>query len=324
MNELDEVQDVSRTPRHPETPQPENSDQGNYEVCTHHSYASTYHSNLHKPQRSLTRIIFSLLYLPIGLVSGILRFVSGILRIPRLASPFNFSTNYRILRQTYPDSRSATRRWITSLEEETGAVNFKTETVAATGLGGRQSTSRRHAYPPASPADESKILPDFFDGTYEEVLDTCQKEGRIACVILVSAEHDDVAEFKRLVISPADEPKPYPPIGQPSPTRISSACSARTTLSCGGEISGTKTLGMVSNLLSSLLIALTCIAHSCSEITGDNIPICSIYSATTPPEPLVQLVFFHLNPCADCSLASPWALGPRVWTNLASETDAPY
>lgn len=136
------------------------------------------------------------------MVSGILRFVSGILRVPLLTSPFNLSTNYRVLRQPYPDSRSATRRWITSLEEETGAVNFKSAAVAATGLDDRQSTLRRHTYPPTNPADESKILPDFFDGGYEEVLDICQKEGRIACVVLVSAEHDDVAEFKRSVIFP--------------------------------------------------------------------------------------------------------------------------
>ncbi|KAF8559473.1 hypothetical protein OG21DRAFT_1503382 [Imleria badia] len=89
----------------------------------------------------------------------------------RMMWPFN---NYRMLRQTHPDSRSATRRWIMSLEEETGAV---------------------------SSADESKVLPDFFDGTYEQVLDACQKEGRIACVILVSAEHDDVAEFKRSTLT---------------------------------------------------------------------------------------------------------------------------
>lgn len=210
-------------------------------------------SQSHKAQRSLTRILFSILYLPIGLASAFLRYVSGILRIPLLTSPFNFSTNYRILRQAYPDSRSATRRWITSLEEETGAVNFKSVAVAATGLDGRQSTSRRHTYPPTSPADESKILPDFSDGAYEEVLDACQKEGRIACVILVSAEHDDVAEFKRSAISPADELIPYLPIDQPLPTQVSSACSPRTTLSYGGEISGTKTLGMVSDLMSSLL-----------------------------------------------------------------------
>jgi hypothetical protein len=251
---MDEVRDVSQNPRLREAPQvqPENSGQGGHEVCADHSYTLYNIIHLHEPQRSLTRIIFSLLYLPIGLVSGILRFVSGILRIPLLTSPFNFSTNYR-LRKTYPDSRSATRRWITSLEEETGAVGFKTATVAATGLDGRQSTSRRHTYPPpTSPADDSKILPDFFDGTYEEVLDTCQKEGRIACVILVSAEHDDVAEFKRLAISPAGEHRPYLPIGQLSPTQTLSACSARITLLYGGEMSGTKTLGMVNNLFSPL------------------------------------------------------------------------
>ena len=118
-------------------------------------------------------------------------------------TPFNFGT-YRTLRQTYPDSRSATRRWITSLEEETGAINFNSATATATGVEGRQSTSRRHTYPPAP--DDNKILPDFFDGAYEEVLDVCQKEGRIACVILVSAEHDDVPEFKRSAIPAVGEP----------------------------------------------------------------------------------------------------------------------
>ncbi|KAG8221590.1 hypothetical protein J3R82DRAFT_1834 [Butyriboletus roseoflavus] len=186
VNELDEVRDVGRYSRDRQTPQVqlENSGQRGYES-----------------QRSVTRILFSLLCLPIGLVCRILRFVSGILRVPSLTSPFNFSTNYRILRQAYPDSRSATRRWITSLEEETGALNFKSAAVTATGLGGRQPTVKRHTYPPTNPADESKILPDFFDGAYEEVLDTCQKEGRIACVILVSAEHDDVAEFKRSTLT---------------------------------------------------------------------------------------------------------------------------
>lgn len=154
-------------------------------------------------------MLFSLLYLPIGLVSGILRFVAGILRVPFLTSPFNLST-YRIQRQTHPDSRSATRRWITSLEEETGAINFKSTTVVATGLDDRQSTSRRHTYPPT--ADEGKILPDFFVGPYEEVLDACQKEGKVACVILVSAEHDDDAEFKRSAIPPVNKHVSHLPI----------------------------------------------------------------------------------------------------------------
>ncbi|KAG9311325.1 hypothetical protein JVU11DRAFT_8423 [Chiua virens] len=184
VGDLDETRDTRNQRNQPQHQlQPENSGHGG-----------------HQPRRSLTRLLFSLLYLPISLVSGILRFISGILRVPLLTSPFNFS-NYRFLRQTYPDSRSVTRRWITSLEEETGAVNHKSATVAVTGLDGQQSTSRRHTYPPANPADESKVLPDFFDGKYEEVLDICQKEGRIACIILVSAEHDDVAEFKRSTLT---------------------------------------------------------------------------------------------------------------------------
>jgi FAS-associated factor 2 len=42
-----------------------------------------------------------------------------------------------------------------------------------------------------------KILPDFTLGSYEEVLRLCQREAKVACVILVSEEHDDVTEFKR-------------------------------------------------------------------------------------------------------------------------------
>ena len=71
--------------------------------------------------------------------------------------------------------------------------------AVSTGFEAGPSTTRRHAYPPAASEDNPKILPDFFDGSYEDVLDLCQREGRIACVILVSAEHDDDAEFKRCV-----------------------------------------------------------------------------------------------------------------------------
>jgi FAS-associated factor 2 len=45
-----------------------------------------------------------------------------------------------------------------------------------------------------------KLLPDFTLGSYEEVLRMCQRGAKIACVILVSDEHDDVAEFKRQVL----------------------------------------------------------------------------------------------------------------------------
>jgi len=71
--------------------------------------------------------------------------------------------------------------------------------AVSTGFEAGPSTSRRHTYPPAAVEDNQKILPDFFTGSYEDVIDICQKEGRIACVILVSSEHDDDAEFKRCV-----------------------------------------------------------------------------------------------------------------------------
>ena len=70
------------------------------------------------------------------------------------------------------------------------------------------------------------------------------------------------------------------------------------------------------------LITLICILHSCSEVTSDNIPIRRFHSPSTPPKPLIQLVFFHLDACADRSLASPWTLSPRVRRDLASKTYA--
>ncbi|KAJ7905092.1 hypothetical protein B0H13DRAFT_2663264 [Mycena leptocephala] len=48
-----------------------------------------------------------------------------------------------------------------------------------------------------APSDR-KVLPDFTLGTYEDALRTCQRDIRIACIVLVSEEHDDVPEFKRL------------------------------------------------------------------------------------------------------------------------------
>lgn len=47
--------------------------------------------------------------------------------------------------------------------------------------------------------DGRKYLPDFSLGTYENTLRRCQKEAKIGCIVLVSEEHDDDAEFKRLV-----------------------------------------------------------------------------------------------------------------------------
>ncbi|OJA07823.1 hypothetical protein AZE42_03419 [Rhizopogon vesiculosus] len=154
--------------------------------------------------RSSWNLLWSLLAVPLHLVSGVLRFLFGILRIPIPSLPF-MTTSYPSLRSGPSDSRSITQRWVQELEEETGACSSKRSmpNAVSTGFEAGPSTTTRHTYPPAAVEDNPKILPDFFDGSYEDVIDICQKEGRVACVILVSAEHDDDAEFKRSTLTDA-------------------------------------------------------------------------------------------------------------------------
>lgn len=86
------------------------------------------------------------------------------------------------------------------LEEETGAVRIGS-TKGSRGI----STATENAGPstlssrPRTAEDGGKMLPDFTLGSYDEVLQRCQRDARIACIVLVSEEHDDVAEFKRCV-----------------------------------------------------------------------------------------------------------------------------
>ena len=98
-------------------------------------------------------------------------------------------------------------RWVRALEEETGAV-----CISRAGAAGVAATTARDAGPSSLSSrgviqndgdpsgDGGKLLPDFTLGSYEDFLNICQKEAKIACVILVSEEHDDVAEFKRSVL----------------------------------------------------------------------------------------------------------------------------
>ncbi|KAH7882133.1 hypothetical protein F5I97DRAFT_1912481 [Phlebopus sp. FC_14] len=150
----------------------------------------------HAHRRSITQTLLALLSLPLNILSGAFRLILGILRIPILSLPFINYNTYRSLRQTHLPTRDAT---------QTGAYCASAKASAAvitTSLDSLPSTSRRHAYPPTtSPSENTRVLPDFFDGTYEEALDICQKEGRIACIILVSDEHDDVPEFKRSTLT---------------------------------------------------------------------------------------------------------------------------
>ena len=91
-----------------------------------------------------------------------------------------------------------------ALEDETGAVCYSragastTGASSATDAGPSTLTTRAGAGANGESFEEGvKKLPDFTLGSYEDILRIAQRENRIACVVLVSEEHDDVAEFKR-------------------------------------------------------------------------------------------------------------------------------
>lgn len=140
---------------------------------------------------------------PLHLLSSVFRFIFGVLRLPLPHLRFTGLSFYRPLRRPRPTSRGGADRWVRELEEETGALCVGRSPAA------QGTTSAVDAGPSSLSArtptvsgngtveDERKILPNFTLGTYEETLRMCQREMRIGCVVLVSEEHDDVAEFKR-------------------------------------------------------------------------------------------------------------------------------
>ncbi|KAJ6475826.1 hypothetical protein C8R47DRAFT_1052641 [Mycena vitilis] len=135
----------------------------------------------------------SLLTFPFQLLSTLLRFVFGVLRIP-LPRPFAFNLALFRPRRTAPRGDGGADRWVRELEEETGAQCMSASGVD-TGSGPGPSTLTHRA-----PSDR-KVLPDFTLGTYEAALRVCQRDHRIACIVLVSEEHDDVPEFKRSTLT---------------------------------------------------------------------------------------------------------------------------
>lgn len=168
----------------------------------------------------IARPIFSILAVPIHILSSIVRFIFGLLRIPvpqfhlRFVG-LNFYRNFggsRTTRRGPGHSETGPERWIRELEEETGAVCIG-RIRNSEGMNPGAASSAIEAGPSNLTArgalisssingylDEGrKVLPDFMLGSYEEMLRICKKDARIGCVILVSEEHDDVPEFKRCV-----------------------------------------------------------------------------------------------------------------------------
>ncbi|EAU86775.1 hypothetical protein CC1G_09900 [Coprinopsis cinerea okayama7 len=168
-----------------------------------------------------TRPILTILSFPFTLLSSIFRFIFNVLRIP-------FPSLGRFVGLTFysPLNRNASRRghgsggpdrWIRELEEETGAICIG-RLKASKGVSSGRDNDRGEAGPsgPSSSTLSSRaaasggdgifedgrlVLPDFVGGTYEGALKTCQREYRVGCIILVSEEHDDVAEFKRSTLT---------------------------------------------------------------------------------------------------------------------------
>jgi FAS-associated factor 2 len=142
----------------------------------------------------ITDIVLSTISLPFRILSNLLRFLFSILGIP-----FPQLQYTRLTRPRPPTLTRAHDAWIRELEEETGAVcisTYQQRTAQASGAQAGPSTATLTKTHAGRNVDE-KVLPDFMPGTYEEFLKACERELKVGCVILVSEEHDDVAEFKR-------------------------------------------------------------------------------------------------------------------------------
>ncbi|KAF5352935.1 hypothetical protein D9758_007874 [Tetrapyrgos nigripes] len=182
---------------------------------------------------SLFRFVFSVLRIPLRLLP--------LPHLPFLSlNLLNWWYNPR-LRSTPPggSGRGGIERWIRELEEETGAIclgRSPSEGVSSgiSGPSNSEASSSRLASrafgahgtkdvdvdaeldallgpsSPSSPSlslphvnssDRQRYLPDFQLGSYEHALRVVEKEARVGCIVLVSEEHDDVAEFKRTTLT---------------------------------------------------------------------------------------------------------------------------
>ncbi|KAI0828539.1 hypothetical protein BC628DRAFT_75680 [Trametes gibbosa] len=163
------------------------------------------------------RIVLNIIAIPLYPIFSLLRFLFRALRIPLPNfAPFTFSSlSYRPLGpgqgKEAKDPKSVAERWVLSLEEETGAVCISRSgqrrsngdgPSTATGVAGpSQLASRGDSWDNTEAERDTKLLPDFYLGSYEDFARTCQRDVKIGCVVIVSEEHDDVAEFKRSTLT---------------------------------------------------------------------------------------------------------------------------
>jgi hypothetical protein len=134
--------------------------------------------------------LYSILAFPFHLLSSLVRF----LRLPTPQFRFSSLTFYRPLRTS--NLQRAPHAWLRDLEDETGAYATSTAISMTTSSSSSSSKPRPDAH-----HQHSKVLPNFMLSSYDQFLRKCQTDVRIGCVILVSEEHDNVAEFKKWSLS---------------------------------------------------------------------------------------------------------------------------
>ncbi|KAG6888027.1 hypothetical protein C0995_010992 [Termitomyces sp. Mi166 len=143
----------------------------------------------------VARPLCALFAVPLHILSNIFRFIFGLLRIP--VPQFRF-VSLSFYTQRPRRGFGGPDRWVRELEEETGAVSISTGRTTAVdpAAAGPSTLTARSRLP-----EDTKVLPDFTLGSYDQALRTCEHEARIGCIILVSEEHDNVPEFKRSTLT---------------------------------------------------------------------------------------------------------------------------
>ncbi|CUA77351.1 FAS-associated factor 2 [Rhizoctonia solani] len=169
------------------------------ESSTRRAPASAYAATS-QPGLNLFRVFAYPFSVTLSLFTFVLRIVGFPLRligvpIPRLppislVGALTFLNRARRPGDNTDDPRTAAMRWVRQLEEETGAVSVN----RAKDLEGENEGKGKESL-------NTSVLPNFYIGSYEEALRVAQRELRVLCVILVSEEHDDVAQFKRNVLA---------------------------------------------------------------------------------------------------------------------------
>ena len=157
------------------------------------------------------RLIIALLAVPYTIIRTVLRALRIPIPLPPVPLAFSIAglglnlglSGRPNIGGTAPvrDAKTAAERWVRALEEETGCVCVSRAQApfgeASGSAPGSSSVVNRRPTEEHAPV----LLPDFFIGSYESFAKQCSKETepKIGSAILVSEEHDDVAEFKRYV-----------------------------------------------------------------------------------------------------------------------------